>query len=241
MPHFFINEKDVNNNLAKISEKENFNHIVKSLRMTIGENILLIDEKQMQYEGIICEINKDSLIVEIKDKYPSKRYLDFDLSLAQSPLRSEKQLLIIEKATELGVNTIYPVLTDNCALKKTVIEQKISKWQKVMAESSKQCERAFIPKCEELSTLEKLLENENFDRILAFTEREAKMSVKEYLLKSPINKNEKILAIIGPEGGFSQKEFDFFKTKKNIMTLSLGDLILRAETAVIVALGSIAL
>jgi len=53
MPHFFIDSKNVNNNVAVISDKENYNHIVKSLRAKTGENILLIDEKQIQYEGII--------------------------------------------------------------------------------------------------------------------------------------------------------------------------------------------
>ena len=62
--------------------------------------------------------------------------------------------------------------------------------------------------------------------------------MKQYLSKNPIVKNEKILVVIGPEGGFSQKEFDLFKNK-HLPIISLGDLILKAETAVIVSLGDI--
>ena len=106
-----------------------------------------------------------------------------------------------------------------------------------MYEASKQCERATIPTCFEPTTLDKVLEKD-FDKILVLAERSTEISFKEYLRKNPINKGEKVLVIIGPEGGFSQKEFDYFKSK-NLPLISLGDLILKAETAVIVTLGDI--
>lgn len=238
MPHFFINSKKIENNQIKIDDKENYTHIAKSLRAKIGENILLVDENQIQYEGIIEEISQKEIKVKILKNYKSQRSLGFKLFLAQTPLRSDAQSTIVEKATELGVEGIYPIFTDNCALKKSVIEQKIQKWQKIMFESSKQCERATVPTCFELTTLEKLLLDKSFDRILAFTERSAQFKLKNYLRENPILKNEKVLVIIGPEGGFSKKEFEFFETNE-ITTLSLGELILRAETAVITALGNI--
>jgi len=240
MPHFFINSKIVESNSIIISDKENYNHIVKSLRSKIGETILLIDENKIQYEGKINNITSGSIEIDIIKHYKSNRSLKFKLFLAQSPLRSDAQSLIVEKATELGVEGIYPIFTDNCSLKKSVIEQKVPKWQKTMFEASKQCERASIPTCFELSTMQKLLTDKQFDRVLAFTERSANFNLKEYLQKNPILEKERILVIIGPEGGFSQKEFDFFEQNK-ITTLSLGDLILKAETAVIVALGNIIL
>lgn len=241
MPHFFIKTKSiVNNNAIIASDDENFNHIVKSLRAKIGEQILLIDENRIQYEGSISKIDSKNIEINILKQYKSEHYLKFQLYLAQSPLRSDAQSMIIEKATELGVEGIYPIYTDNCALKKSVIVQKIPKWQKIMAEASKQCERAYIPCCFELSALEKLVSNSQFDRILAFTERSAKFNLRDYLNDNPIALNEKILVIIGPEGGFSANEFEFFN-KNNITTLSLGKLILKAETAVIVALGNIVL
>jgi 16S rRNA (uracil1498-N3)-methyltransferase len=251
MPHFFINSNNVSENIITICDKENYNHIAKSLRAKIGENILLIDENQIQYEGIIKNITSNSIGIEVVKSYKSKRKLNFELYLAQSPLRSDAQSLIVEKATELGVQGIYPIFTDNCALKKSVIEQKIQKWQKIMFEASKQCERADIPTCSGLCDMEKLINskqgvstpcsnNNRFDKILAFTERSAKFNLKDYLKENPIQNGEKILVIIGPEGGFSPKEFDFLKDN-NITTLSLGELILKAETAVIVALGNIVL
>lgn len=238
MPHFFIDSKTFKDNFITISDKEIYNHVAKSLRAKTGENILLIDENQIQYEGKIEKITKNSIEVKVTNSYKSNRNLEFKLYLAQSPLRSDAQSLIVEKATELGVDGIYPIFTDNCTLKKSVIEQKIKKWQKIMFEASKQCERAYIPTCFEPLDMETLIKNIQFNRILAFVERNADYKLKNYLRENPILKNEKILVIIGPEGGFSAEEFEFFK-KNNITTLSLGDLILKAETAVIVALGNI--
>lgn len=238
MPHFFINSNQISNNEITISDKENYQHIARSLRSRAGEKLLLIDEKQIQYETTIMTITGTEIVTEINKSYPSKRFLDFELNLAQSPLRSDAQNTIIEKATELGVSMVFPILTDNCAVNKSVIEKKISKWQKIMHESSKQCERAIEPECNTLSTLDKILKEQHFDKVIVFCERIADRTIRESFKTHPIKKGDKVLVIIGPEGGFSQKEFDYFKEQKLEM-LTLGNLILRAETAVIVALGNI--
>lgn len=238
MPHFFVDSKNLKNNSIIISDKDNYNHIAKSLRSKIGENILLIDENHIQHEGKIEKITQNSIEIKVIKSYKSDRYLNFKLYLAQSPLRSDAQSTIIEKATELGVDGIYPIFTDNCAVKKSVVEEKIKKWQKIMFEASKQCERAYIPTYFEPVDMETLIKNIKFDRVLAFVEKNANYKVKNYLSANPILENEKILVIIGPEGGFSAQEFEFF-TQNNIITLSLGDLILKAETAAIVAIGNI--
>lgn len=233
MPHFFIDSNNKIDNKIVISDVDNYRHIARSLRARCGEKLLLIDENQIQYETKISEINSKEVICEIEKSYLSKRDLEFDLFLAQSPLRSDAQLTVMEKATELGVRGVYPVFTDNCALR----VNKQEKWQKVMFEASKQCERAKIPTCFAPTTFEEILQKD-FDKIIVLAERSTEKSLKQYLSENPTKKGERILAIIGPEGGFSQKEFDYFRSK-NLPLISLGDLILKAETAVIVTLGDI--
>ncbi len=238
MPHFFIKSTDKKDNEIIISKRENYNHIARSLRAKTGEKLLLIDENRMQYETVIKNITTKYIEAEIQKSYKSERDLNFNLYLAQSPLRSDAQNFVVEKATELGVRGIYPVLTDNCALNKSVIEKKTDKWQRIMCEASKQCERAVIPTCYNMTTLDKLLNSKNFDKIIAFCERSASYTLKQFFDKTPVRQDESLLVIIGPEGGFSQKEFDLFDAY-NIPKLTLGDLILKAETAVTVALGNI--
>ncbi len=233
MPHFFIDSKNRIDDIITISDEENYRHIARSLRSRPGEKLLLIDENQIQYETEIQTIDSKTIQCKIETSYPSKRDLEFDLYLAQSPLRSDAQLTIMEKATELGVRAVYPILTDNCALK----VNKRDKWQKVMYEASKQCERAKIPTCYDVTTLDEVLKQE-FDRIIVFAERSTETSLKKFLGENPVKKGDKVLVIIGPEGGFSPREFEYFRNK-NLPLVSLGDLILKAETAVIVGLGDI--
>ena len=239
MPHFFISSKQIDNNEIKISDKENYQHIARSLRARTGEKLLLIDENKIQYETTIENITNNEIIAIINKFYPSKRFLDFELYLAQSPLRSDAQNMLIEKAAELGVYGIYPVKTDNCALNNEMIDKKIEKWQKIMYEASKQCERAFVPQCYPRTTLENLLITEDFDKIYVFCERIADKTIRQAFEVSPIKKGEKVLVVIGPEGGFSQREFDMFKSGNGLEMLTLGDMILKAETAVTVALGNV--
>ena len=233
MPHFFISSKSINNDEITISDSENYNHIARSLRIRKGENLLMIDENKMQYETVVEDVTKTEIITKIQKCEKSKRVLPFNIYLAQSPLRSDAQNFVIEKATELGVQGIYPVHTDNCAVGEDTIDKKIDKWQKIMYEASKQCERADIPTCFERTDFETLFNK--FDKIFVFCERIATETLKD--VKLPVN-GENILVIVGPEGGFSKREFDLFKTNKLCM-LTLGDLILKAETAVTVGLGNI--
>ena len=251
MPHFFINSKQINNSNINICDKENYFHIARSLRARTGEKLLLIDENKIQYETTIESITNNEITAKIDKSYPSKRFLDFELYLAQSPLRSNAQNLLIEKATELGVTGIYPVKTDNCTLNNEMIDKKIDKWQKIMYESSKQCERAYIPECYPRTTFENLFSKSNFDKIIVFCERIATKTIRESFSQKPVKKGDKVLAVIGPEGGFSQREFERFRSpsplpplpngaRDNIFEmLTLGDMILRAETATTVALGNI--
>lgn len=237
MPHFFIQSSQVDKTTIKINDKNTYRHVIKSLRTKIGEKLLLLDENQIQYETIITDINSDTLTCTIEKKYLSKRDLDFDLYLAQSPLKNDAQTMLIEKATELGIRGIYPILTDNCTISKSIINNKIEKWQRIMYEASKQCERAKIPLCYELTTLEKLF-SKNFDKILIMAERSTEISLKDYLKLNSIKEKERILVVVGPEGGFSKKEFEYFYSLKYPL-ISLGNLILKAETATITALGNI--
>lgn len=238
MPHFYIKSDSIKDNIIKIEDRENYNHIVKSLRSKIGEELILIDENEIEYRTQISDIDNKIVTAKIVSYQKSNRDLPYNLYLAQSPLKSDAQLTVMEKATELGVRGVYPIYTDNCALKKSVAEGKIEKWNKVMYEASKQCERANIPRCYRLTDLKTVVEDEKYDRIIALCEKNTNGYLKDFLKNNMPEKGQNILLIVGPEGGFSIDEFNYMKSK-NLPMLSLGDLILKAETAVIVAIGNV--
>ncbi|MBQ9245686.1 16S rRNA (uracil(1498)-N(3))-methyltransferase [bacterium] len=236
MPHFLINTQNINNNKVTINEKELFKHIIKVMRSKIGEKILFLDENEIQYETVIENILPDSFECKIINSYQSKRKIPLKLYIAQSVLNSDAQISSIQKATELGVKGIIPLYTDNCAVKESVIKNKIEKWQKIALESVKQCERCDIPTVFELSYIKNIINN--YNSVVVFAEKYTDKNFFEYIKENPIDKSKSILIIIGPEGGFSEKEFEFFKTN-NIPLITLGNLIYRADTALTAALTTV--
>ena len=82
MPHFFINSKSVENNTITVDDKENYNHIVKSLRTKVGEKLLLIDENELEYSTEIIEIDNKKIVAKIIYKEKSTRDLSYNLYLA---------------------------------------------------------------------------------------------------------------------------------------------------------------
>lgn len=233
MPHFLFETKSIIDNKIVIKDKELYNHLIKVRRTKIGENLLFLDENEVQYETVLKEIASNEFVCEIQKQYQSNRKLDFELYVAQSVLNSDDQTSSIQKATELGVKGIIPMHTDNCAVKESFIKNKIEKWQKIAIESVKQCERADIPKVFDLAKLEDIIKD--FDYVIVFAERDTDKTFFDYMRDNKIEKDKNILIIIGPEGGFSQREFDFFK-ERNLPLITLGNLIYRADTALTAAL-----
>ena len=236
MPHFLIKSTQVQNNLIKIDDENLYKHIIKVMRSKPGEKILFLDENKIQYETILENIESNYFTCEIIKRYKSNRVLNINLYAAQSVLNSDAQISAVQKATELGVKGIFPLCTDNCSVKKSVIESKIDKWQKIAFESVKQCERADIPKVYNLTNLEEL--TDKFEQIIVFAESDTDRNFFEYLKENPIDKTKDILIIIGPEGGFSRAEFDYFN-RKNLPLITLGNLIYRADTALTAAITTI--
>ena len=236
MPHFLVNSNNINENNISIDDKDLYKHIIKVLRAKVGEKLLFLDENEIQYETVIENIGSSNFECKITKKYKSERKLPINLYIAQSVLNSDAQTSSIQKATELGVKGIIPLSTDNCAVKESVIKNKIEKWQKIAVESVKQCERADIPTVYDMAKIDDVVKN--YDQIIVFAERDAESDFFTYVRNNKIDKTKSILVIIGPEGGFSQKEFDFFK-ENNIPLITLGNLIYRADTALTAALTTV--
>ena len=239
MPHFFISSNDIKQDIATISDKENFHHIAKVLRAKIGETLLLVDENRIQYKVVVKNIDSKSITTKVVEVSKSNHCLDLDLFLVQSVLKTDAQNFVMQKATELGVKGIIPIITDNSVIKPSVADSKLDKWQKIANEAVKQCERIDFPKIQARSTLQEILNSPDFDIKIACVERDMTTSLKACLKNIDLESNPRIAVIIGPEGGFSAAELKLLQEHANVHKVSLGKLILRAETAVICALSNI--
>lgn len=235
MPQFLIKSECINEKTIKIGDKDLYKHIIKVMRKRKGESLKFLDENEIQYETVIKDINTDYFLCSVKKEYKSERKLDIQLYAAISVLNSDAQISSIQKATELGVKGIIPLYTDNCSVKESVIKNKIDKWKKIVLESVKQCERADIPKVFNMAYLKDILK---FEKIIIFAESHCDIDFFDYIKENKIDKAKTILVVIGPEGGFSQEEFQFFK-ENNLPLITLGKLIYRADTALVAALTSV--
>jgi len=243
MPQFLIKSHNILNNLVLVDNKSDINHILNVLRLNRGEEINFIDEEGYLYNTVIKKIDKNTLEAEIRTRQKSDRKLNINVTLAQSILKSQKQDLLIQKATELGTLEIIPLTTKNTVVKINSSkdrQEKLERWNKIALETCKQCERANLPIIQKIMTLKELVASEDYDIRFFCNEREDGYTIKDFLNanKNSLKENSKILIITGPEGGWSKEELEIFKQNK-ISSVSLGKLILRAETAVICAISDL--
>lgn len=236
MPHFLIKEENIKEDFIEIINDENYFHLVRVLRVKIGENIKFIDKDKTIYNTNITKITKNSLFAKINNKQKSKRYLKNNIILIQSILANDAQNLLISNACQTGVREICPVISDNTSISISSLKNKIEKWQKIALESFKQCERADIPKINEISKLNTILNKFKKENVLIFAEKYENCNLNNCI--SNIDLDSEIAIVIGPEGGFSEEEFNYFKAQ-NYKLITLGQMIYKAPNAVVAAVSNV--
>lgn len=236
MPHFLIKSSDIEGDIIRLQNPETLRHLANALRVQIGEAIKFIDENKVQYETEIVEISKKEVKARVLASEISRRELPYNIFLAQSILKTDAQNLLISNATQLGLKGVYPFMSDHCAVKKEAAKFKNDKWQKVADEAFKQCERADLMKVFEISPLAQILEKFKKENVIIFAEKYDNTDILDAAKTVDINGD--ILLIVGPEGGFSEDEFDFFK-REGYKMATLGNLIFKAPNAVTAGVSNI--
>lgn len=245
MYKFFIKHEQISGNIANIVGKD-VNHIANVLRLKKEERIILCDkDESFSYEAQILETTKEYIKCEILKEILEKIESNVSVDLYQGLPKVDKMEYIIQKATELGIKDIYPVMTERCIVKldEKSKTKKIERWKKIAEVAAKQSKRDYIPKIENIIKVENICQNiEKYDIILLAYEDEKSNTLKTELKKLALNlgKTEKIKIgiVIGPEGGLDIKEVNVLKNA-GAKIITLGKRILRTETASLVILSDI--
>jgi 16S rRNA (uracil1498-N3)-methyltransferase len=181
-------------------DKNASHHLANVLRAKVGENITLFNGQGGEYHATISAIHKKNVEVEIGEWNAGDVESPLTIHLAQGISRGEKMDFTIQKAVELGVNKIFPLFTErsNVKLDKERSEKKWEHWRSVISSACEQSGRNTIPELSPVKTLENALPAFDQTWRLVLSPHQG-----ESLKTLPIQKNQKILLLIGPEGGLS--------------------------------------
>lgn len=219
--------------------QEKSRYLVTVLRSKIGDAIKLIDGRGKAYSAIITSILKNSVILNIEKELSVDTETPFHIALCQGMLKGEKMDTVIQKAVELGLKEVVPLITERSVVKET---RRLPRWKKIAEEAAEQCGRAVIPEIKEPADF--------CDFLSEFSDPDSQCGMifwehggaglREVVKRVFLNHSsrmKKIFVIVGPEGGFSNKEISDAESA-GFVKATLGKRILRAETAAIVSVAA---
>jgi 16S rRNA (uracil1498-N3)-methyltransferase len=210
-------------------EEKYYIHLIKVMRLNIGEQINLFNEKNGEWHAKIIDIKKNTLIAEVLDQTLPPKNLS-NISLLFSPIKHLNSESVVRQSTEIGIKNLFPT-----KFQRTVVSKiNLSKYEAYSVGAAQQSGRLSLPtifQIEKLTNQKKLLQSSN---VLMFDENLKGISIDEVPKE---DFTDSILVIVGPEGGFVNEEREFIKAySKNFFNIKLGSQILKADTAVIAAL-----
>lgn len=211
---------------------EDAHHISNVLRMEKGEQIIACCGDGLDYIAEITNIAKDCVTANVIKTEPSKGESNIKITLFQGLPKGEKFDTVIQKSVELGVFEIVPIMLKRCVVKIDSKKKsaKTERWNKITLSAAKQCGRGIVPQVKEpLDIKEAALLMKNFDLVIVAYEEEKETTLKDVLTSCGDVKN--IAVVIGPEGGIEKEELNYLIETANGKSVTLGERILRTETA----------
>lgn len=211
-----------------ILRDSDIHHIKNVMRMKIDDRIEVVFDKKLY----ICNIDSmEPLSLSIIDIINEENKINLDVTVALGLVKEQKMDLILQKLTELGVNEIIPVNMERSIVKldDNKISKKMIRWNIICKEASEQSKRTSIPIIHDVINLKDLTKIDGDVRLVASTKEKDKL-LNCYLQN--IDNCAKIVVVIGPEGGISDREEDYL-FDNGYSPVSFGNLIFRVETACI--------
>ena len=216
---------DSNSSSFTLSKEDSY-HITKVMRYDVGTKIEIVSNEVL-YLAEITSISP--LVVANKIMELSGENTKLNVTIAQSLVKEQKMDYILQKTTELGVSEIVPYMAARSVVKlDNKQDKKIERWQKIVKEASEQSKRNYIPVVRNAVTLSNLVNLSDYDMKFLCTVNESSQNIKKVL--SNLDRNGRMLFVIGPEGGFTEEE-ETKMIENGFISLSLGSSVLRTETA----------
>ena len=220
MQRYFVEK--LNNDTFNLNDIDT-NHFLKVMRGKLDDKVEIVYNKSLY----LCKvINIKPLQVKIIKEVISKEN-NFNIDIAQALVKEQKMDYILQKSTELGVKNIIPLTTTRSIVKLNGKENKKNiRWNKVVEEASKQSKRLNIPKVLDVIDIDKLSQLD-YDYKVLCSVNEVSTNIKKVLDKTTIS--DRILFVVGPEGGFTDEEEQKL-ISNGFISVSLGNNVLRTET-----------
>lgn len=237
MPVFFLPSQCITPPRVSVTG-ELLRHLRNSLRIKVGETILVADGEDRRYRTAITAITKQSMTGRVVEIIPRPPRRAPSLILGQSLVKGEKMDWVIQKTTELGVQTIIPIQSWQSVvrLKADRVEAQTARWQRIALEAAQQSEQWRVPTvARPLSLPSCVTQSPDKTLRLILTERRERIGTLSGI-QLPTLPEASILVLAGPEGGWTEEEIMSAEGAGAIL-ITLGSKILRAETAAILALG----
>ncbi len=235
MQRYFVESK---NEMMIQMAKDDIHHMKKVMRQRNGDQVICIVDS-INY---LCEIvDIDNGIVKIMEEVQNNTELDFPITLVYSMPKGDKFDFVLQKATELGVSRIVPMLSKRTVVKldKASFAKKRVRYEKILKEAAEQSYRNQIPLLMDYITLDELEPYLSDHNLVAYEEdaKQGELCQLKNTLKK-VREHEGITVIVGCEGGFEASEIEKMKSM-GVVSCSLGKRILRSETAPLYLLSAI--
>ncbi|WHY65765.1 16S rRNA (uracil(1498)-N(3))-methyltransferase [Neobacillus sp. SuZ13] len=241
MQRYFVKQR-ANDGRFLINDEDR-HHIVKVMRMQIGDKIICVDLDGKQAVCSLAEITDTSVVADVVQWIDGVSELPIKITIASGLPKGDKLEWIIQKGTELGAYQFLPFSAARSVVKwdEKKAAKKVDRWQKIAKEAAEQSHRAILPDVmSAISFKDLLLKSNDFHyKLVAFEEesRNGETSIFADTLKK-INKGDTLLIVFGPEGGLTDEEVRQLKDNE-FAVCGLGPRILRTETAPLYALSAI--
>jgi len=240
MHRFFISSKYISKDRAVISKGSDIHYFTAVLRFKSGDEVLIFDEGGREYSCIVESLSPEVSLQIKAEKENSREKKRFSFVIGCAIPKKGKMDDIVDKLTQLGVDRIIPLITERVIVKLDAKKEdlRLKRWQKIALNAAQQSQRNSIPFIERARSIQEVIpEYGGYDLKIIPTLAEGTRPLKEVVMPSGF---KSLILLIGPEGDFTDAEVKLARDK-GFVPVTLGDLVLRVETAAIAVASFISL